>query len=67
MPKMKSHKGTTRRMKLTGTGKVMRRKAGSSHLMSVKSSKRRRGYRKDAQVSPGIAKKARIIISRRRK
>ncbi len=64
---MKSHKGTTRRMKLTGTGKVMRRKAGSSHLMSVKSSKRKRGYRKDAQVSPGISKKARIIISRRRK
>ena len=66
MPKMKSHKGTTRRMKLTGTGKLMRRKAGSSHLMSVKSSKRRRGYRKDAQVAPGIAKKARIIIARRR-
>jgi large subunit ribosomal protein L35 len=65
MPKMKTHKGTKRRMKLTGTGKVMRRKAGSSHLMSVKSSKRRRGMRKDAAVSPGIAKKARIIMGGR--
>jgi large subunit ribosomal protein L35 len=52
-------------MKLTGTGKVMRRKSGSSHLMSVKSSKRRRGMRKDAHVSPGIAKKARIIMGGR--
>ena len=65
MPKMKTHKGTKRRMKLTGTGKVMRRKAGSSHLMSVKSSKRRRSMRKDAAVSPGIAKKARIIMGGR--
>jgi large subunit ribosomal protein L35 len=65
MPKMKTHKGTKRRMKLTGTGKVMRRKAGSSHLMSVKSSKRRRGMRKDAQVFPTIAKKARIIMGGR--
>ena len=62
MPKLKTHKGTKRRMKLTGTGKVLRRKAGSSHLMSVKSSKRRRGYRKDAQVSPGIARKVKCII-----
>ena len=62
---MKTHKGTTRRMKLTGTGKVMRRKAGSSHLLSAKSSKRKRGYRKDAHVAPGIARKARIIIGKR--
>ena len=65
MPKLKTHKGTKRRMKLTGTGKVMRRKAGSSHLMSVKSSKRRRGMRKDAQVFSTIAKKARIIMGGR--
>lgn len=62
MPKLKTHKGTKRRMKLTGTGKVMRRKAGSSHLMSVKSSKRRRGYRKDAQVFAPTARKARILM-----
>jgi large subunit ribosomal protein L35 len=65
MPKLKTHKGTKRRMKLTGTGKVMRRKAGSSHLMSVKSSKRRRGMRKDQQVFSTIAKKARIIMGGR--
>jgi len=65
MPKMKTHKGTKRRMKLTGTGKVMRRKAGSGHLLSVKSAKRKRGYRKDAYVSPAIARKAKIIMGGR--
>ena len=65
MPKLKTHKGTKRRVKLTGTGKVMRRKAGSGHLLSVKSAKRRRGYRKDATVAPGIAKKAKLIMGGR--
>jgi len=65
MPKMKTHKGTKRRMKLTGTGKVLRRKAGSSHLMSGKSSKRRRGMRKDTSVAPAIARKARLIMGGR--
>ena len=65
MPKMKTHKGTKRRMKVTGTGKVMRRKAGSGHLLSGKSSKRRRGFRKQTQVSPAIARKARILMGGR--
>jgi len=50
MPKMKSHRGARKRFKVTGTGKVMRRKAGKGHLLSAKSSKRRRGMRKDAAV-----------------
>jgi len=62
MPKLKTHKGTKRRMKVTGTGKVMRRKAGSGHLLSVKSPKRKRGYRKDAHVSPALARKAKILM-----
>ncbi len=32
MPKMKSHKGTQKRLRLTKTGKVMRMKQGGSHL-----------------------------------
>lgn len=62
MSKLKTHKGTKRRMKVTGKGKVMRRKAGSGHLMSVKSGKRKRGYRKQAEVSPAIARKAKILM-----
>jgi large subunit ribosomal protein L35 len=39
MPKMKPHSGTAKRFKLTGTGKVMRRRAGKNHLLEHKSSR----------------------------
>ena len=42
MPKMKSHRGAAKRFKLTGTGKVMRRKATGNHFLSKKSSSRKR-------------------------
>ena len=42
MPKMKSHKAATKRYKLTGSGKLRRRKAFKSHLLVGKSPKRRR-------------------------
>jgi large subunit ribosomal protein L35 len=42
MPKLKSHKGLLKRFKVTGTGKVKRRRSGGAHLMSSKSAKRRR-------------------------
>jgi len=39
MPKMKPHSGTAKRFKLTGTGKVMRRRANRNHLLEHKSSR----------------------------
>ena len=42
MPKMKTHKGIKKRIKITGTGKVMRYRAGRRHLLSAKSAKRKR-------------------------
>ena len=42
MPKMKTHSGTARRFRLSGTGKVMRRRAGKYHLQEHKSSRRTR-------------------------
>lgn len=62
MPKQKTHKGTARRMKVTGTGKVLRRKAGSGHLMSHKSGSVKRDKRKDASVPSALAKKAKIVM-----
>ncbi|MFD8500588.1 50S ribosomal protein L35 [Amycolatopsis sp. NPDC059657] len=38
MPKMKTHKGTSKRVRITGTGKLRRQKAGRRHRMEVKSS-----------------------------
>ena len=45
MPKQKTHKGTKKRFRLTATGKVKHRGAGTSHLAFRKSSKRKRNLR----------------------
>jgi len=42
MPKQKTHKGLSKRFKITASGKVKHRRAGGSHLMSGKNAKRRR-------------------------
>ncbi|GAB3151351.1 MULTISPECIES: 50S ribosomal protein L35 [Amycolatopsis] len=39
MPKMKTHSGTSKRVRVTGTGKLRRQKAGRRHLMEKKSSR----------------------------
>lgn len=46
----KTKKAAAKRFKVTGTGKIMRRKAGLRHLASSKSSKRKRKLGKDGQV-----------------
>lgn len=56
MPKMKTHKGTAKRFRRTGTGKLMRAKAFKSHILSKKSQKRIRGFRQEAGVSHADAK-----------
>jgi large subunit ribosomal protein L35 len=56
MPKGKSHKGIRKRMKLTRTGKVVRRRANKGHLLSGKSGQRRRRLRRAANVSQGQVK-----------
>ncbi|MBN1587358.1 MAG: 50S ribosomal protein L35 [Candidatus Omnitrophica bacterium] len=50
MPKLKTRKGVAKRFKITGTGKVVRRKGGSSHLMTGKSAKTRRKLRQSQIV-----------------
>jgi large subunit ribosomal protein L35 len=45
MPKMKTHKGTKKRFRVTATGKFKHRAAGTSHLASRMSKKRRRKLR----------------------
>ena len=46
MAKMKSHRGAMKRFKVTGSGKVKRNKAYKSHILTKKSTKRKRGLRK---------------------
>ena len=45
MPKMKSHSGTKKRFRKTGTGKLMRAKAFKSHILTKKDTKRGRRLR----------------------
>jgi large subunit ribosomal protein L35 len=59
MHKGKTHKGIAKRFKVTGTGKIVRKKAGKRHLMSVKSGKRLRNLRKTTTVPAHIAKQIR--------
>lgn len=56
MPKMKTHKGTAKRFRRTGTGKIMRGKAFKSHILTKKSPKRIRNFRKETLVSEADAK-----------
>ena len=51
MPKMKTHKGTAKRFRVTGSGKIMRGKAFKSHILEKKSPKRKRGFRQETLVS----------------
>ena len=61
MPKMKTHKGSAKRFRRTGTGKVMRAKAFKSHILSKKSQKRIRNFRKEAELAPSDVK----VVSQR--
>ena len=50
MPKMKTNRGAAKRFKTTGSGKIVRSKAYSSHILTKKSTKRKRNLRKSALV-----------------
>ena len=57
MPKLKSHRGTVKRFRKTKNRKVKRNKAGRRHLLSGKSSGRRRKLRKTAVCEPADTKR----------
>jgi large subunit ribosomal protein L35 len=52
MPKMKTHKGASKRFSVTGKGKVRRLKAYKSHILTKKSAKRKRNLRRATIVHP---------------
>jgi large subunit ribosomal protein L35 len=56
MPKMKTHKGTAKRIKLTSTGKLTRRRAFGNHLLQKKSKSRKRAINTSAQITGSMAK-----------
>ena len=57
MPKMKTHKAGAKRYKVTANGKILRRRAGKSHLMEWKDANRRRRISGMIEVSDTNLKK----------
>lgn len=53
MPKMKTHSGAKKRFKVTGTGKLTRRKANLNHILEKKSPGRKRRLHGDFVLAPG--------------
>ena len=62
MPKQKTHKGLTKRVKITASGKVKHKRTGGGHLMSGKNAKRRRRVSSTAVVTSAMAKTAKIKL-----
>ena len=56
MPKQKVHKGLAKRVKVTASGKIKRKRAFGGHLMSSKTAKRRRKIGLSAMVTGKIAR-----------
>ena len=56
MPKLKTHKGTAKRIKLTSTGKLTRRRAFGTHLLAKKSKSRKRAINTSANITGSVAK-----------
>lgn len=67
MPKMKTHKATAKRFKVTGSGKLRRRKAYASHLRRRKSKRAKRELRKDVPVSRADRQRVRRILTLRKR
>jgi large subunit ribosomal protein L35 len=64
MPKMKTDRGAAKRFKVTGTGKLRRRRAFRSHILEKKSSVRTRRLARPADVSPGDVKAVKRLLGR---
>ena len=62
MPKMKTHRGAAKRLKKTGSGKLKRMRANKSHILTKKTTKRKRRLRKPDIVAKGDAKRLHKIL-----
>lgn len=62
MPKMKSNRGAAKTFRKTASGKFKRAKAYKSHILTKKSSKRKRNLRKSTLVSKADQKRVKIML-----
>ncbi|MBL4664923.1 50S ribosomal protein L35 [Nitrospina gracilis] len=62
MPKMKTNKGAAKRFKRTGSGKIRRNSAFTSHILTSKTTKRKRNLRKSSIMAASDAKRIKVLI-----
>ena len=62
VPKQKTHKGAAKRFRLSANGKVRRGHSGHTHILTKKSSKRKRKLRQQTEVSDAFAKQIRGVL-----
>lgn len=62
MPKMKTHRAASKRLRRTGTGKIARRKAFHSHILEKKAAKRKRRLNRGTLVSKADTKRVRTML-----
>ncbi|MFF5991354.1 MULTISPECIES: 50S ribosomal protein L35 [Prauserella] len=64
MPKNKTHSGMSKRVRVTGTGKIRRQKAGRRHLMEKKSSRVTRRLEGTTEVAAADVKRIKKLLGR---
>jgi large subunit ribosomal protein L35 len=64
MPKMKTHRGAAKRFKVTGSGKIIRRRANLNHILEKKSSKRKRRLGRTVEVVGGDRDRIERLLGR---
>ena len=63
MPKVKTNSSAKRRFKVTGSGKIVRRHANKSHILTKKSKKRKARLTKAGLVSPGDTNNVKLLLN----
>jgi large subunit ribosomal protein L35 len=62
MPKVKTNRGAAKRFKATGSGKIKRKKAYTSHILTKKSTKRKRNLRKSGLIADSDVKAVKRML-----
>jgi len=62
MPKIKTNKGAAKRFGRTGSGKIRRNSAFTSHILTTKTTKRKRNLRRSRILSPGDTRRINTIM-----
>ena len=62
MPKIKTRRSATKRFKVTGTGRLLRKSTMRAHKLEKKSSKRKRAFGRDFEVKPGDTKSVKKML-----